>query len=134
MPPGSYARYSGRIAATVKPLVVVADDDAAFRMLLRVNLELEGYRVLEAADAAGVREAVGSEPVSLVLLDVRLGTDDGIAVARELREDHPAVTIAFLTGSAITLAEDAEDAADAVIHKPFDLEELSATVARLARP
>jgi two-component system, OmpR family, response regulator len=134
MPPGSYAGYSGRIAQTVQPLVVVADDDAAFRMLLRVNLELEGYRVLEAEDAAAVREAVGAGSVSLVLLDVRLGTDDGIAVARELRKDHPEVTIAFLTGSAITLAEGAEDASDAVIHKPFDLEELSATVARLTRP
>jgi DNA-binding response OmpR family regulator len=134
MAPGSYAGYSGRIAQTVQPLVVVADDDAAFRMLLRVNLELEGYRVVEAEDAAAVREAVGAETVSLVLLDVRLGTDDGIAVARELRKDHPEVTIAFLTGSAITLAEDAEDASDAVIRKPFDLEALSATVARLARP
>jgi DNA-binding response OmpR family regulator len=133
MPPGSYAGYSGRIAQTVQPLVVVADDDAAFRMLLRVNLELEGYRVHEAEDAAAVREAVGAGSVSLVLLDVRLGTDDGIAVARELRKDHPEVTIAFLTGSAITLAEEAEGASDAVIHKPFDLEELSATVARLTR-
>jgi DNA-binding response OmpR family regulator len=134
MPPGSYARYSGRIAQTVHPfVVVVADDDAAFRMLLRVNLELEGYRVFEAEDAGSVQEAVSEGSVSLVLLDVRLGDDDGIALARDLREEHPEVAIAFLTGSAIGLARDAEGAADAVIQKPFDLEELSATVARLTR-
>ena len=101
MPPGSYARYSGRIAQTVNPLVVVADDDAAFRMLLRVNLELEGYRVLEAENAAEVQESVSSGSVSLVLLDVRLGNDDGIALARDLRAEHPEVAIAFLTGSAV---------------------------------
>jgi two-component system OmpR family response regulator len=134
MPPGSYARYSGRIAQTVNPFaIVVADDDAAFRMLIRVNLELEGYRVLEAEDAARVQEAVSADAVSLVLLDVRLGDDDGIALARDLRADHPEVAIAFLTGSAIDLAQDAEGASDAVIPKPFDLEELSATVARLTR-
>jgi two-component system, OmpR family, response regulator len=134
MPPGSYARYSGRIAQTVNPFaIVVADDDAAFRMLIRVNLELEGYRVLEAEDAAGVQEAVSADAVSLVLLDVRLGDDDGIALARDLRADHPEVAIAFLTGSAIDLAQDAAGASDAVVPKPFDLNELSATVARLTR-
>jgi DNA-binding response OmpR family regulator len=131
MPPGSYARYSGRIAQTVHPFVVVADDDAAFRMLLRVNLELEGYRVFEAENAARVQEAVSEGSVRLVLLDVRLGDDDGIALARDLREEHPEIAIAFLTGSAIGLALDAEEASDAVIQKPFDLDELSATVARL---
>jgi DNA-binding response OmpR family regulator len=134
MPPGSYARYSGRIAQTVNQFaVVVADDDAAFRMLLRVNLELEGYRVLEAENAERVQEAVSGDSVSLVLLDVRLGNDDGIALARDLRAEHPEVAIAFLTGSAIGLAEDAEGASDAVIPKPFDLDDLSATVARLTR-
>jgi DNA-binding response OmpR family regulator len=134
MTPGSYARYSGRIAETIhSSVVVVADDDAAFRMVLRVNLELEGYRVLEAENAAEVQESVSMEQVSLVLLDVRLGDDDGIALARDLREEHPEVPIAFLTGSAIGVAEDAEGASDAVIHKPFDLEELSAIVARLTR-
>jgi two-component system torCAD operon response regulator TorR len=134
MPPGLYAGYSGRIAQTDHPfVVVVADDDAAFRMLLRVNLELEGYRVLEAENAARVQETVSGGSVNLVLLDVRLGDDDGIALARDLREEHPEVAIAFLTGSAIGPAQDAEGASDAVIQKPFDLEELSATVARLTR-
>ena len=102
-------------------------------MLLRVNLELEGYRVLEAENAAGVQETVSGDSVDLVLLDVRLGDDDGIALARDLREEHPEVAIAFLTGSAINLAHEAEGASDAVIQKPFDLEELSAIVARLTR-
>jgi DNA-binding response OmpR family regulator len=111
---------------------VVADDDAAFRMLLRVNLELESYRVREAANAADVRAALGEERVALVLLDVRLGEDDGIELARELRETRPELAIAFLTGSTFAPSEAAQ-LGDAVVQKPFELEELSETVARLTR-
>ena len=102
-------------------------------MLLRVNLELESYRVFEAGNAAQVRAALSGESVALVLLDVRLGDDDGIKLARELREAHPGLPIAFLTGSTIAPAEEAHEVGDAVVQKPFELEELSATVARLIR-
>ena len=124
--------YSSHIAQIVHPLVVVADDDPAFRMLLRVNLELERYRVLEASTAAEVREATTDDAVKLLLLDVKLGDDDGIELARELRESNPGLAIAFLTGSALAPG-DGEEIADAFIQKPFDLEELSATVRRLTR-
>jgi DNA-binding response OmpR family regulator len=124
--------YSSHIAQIVHPLVVVADDDPAFRMLLRVNLELERYRVLEAGTAAEVREVMTGDAVRLLLLDVKLGEDDGIELARELRESQPDLAIAFLTGSALAPGK-GEEIADAFIQKPFDLEELSATVQRLTR-
>jgi two-component system OmpR family response regulator len=124
--------YSSQIAQIVHPLVLVADDDPAFRMLLRVNLELERYRVLEAGTAAEVRAAVMGDAVRLLLLDVKLGKDDGIELARELRESQPGLAIAFLTGSALAPGK-GEEIADAFIQKPFDLEELSATVQRLTR-
>jgi two-component system phosphate regulon response regulator PhoB len=125
--------YSSQIAQTVQPLVVVADDDPAFRMLLRVNLELESYRVREAANAAEVRAALAEEGVDLVLLDVRLGEDDGIELARELRGTRPKLAIAFLTGSTLGPSEEAHLVGDAVVQKPFELDELSETVARLTR-
>jgi two-component system, OmpR family, torCAD operon response regulator TorR len=125
--------YSPRIAQIADPLVVVADDDPAFRMLLRINLELEGYRVLEAGNAEEIRFAVAGGDIDLILLDVRLGDDDGIQLAGELRTEHPELKIAFLTGSAFGLANQAGKISDAVIQKPFDLEELSRTVAQLTR-
>ena len=103
-------------------------------MLLRINLELDGYRVLEAGNAEEIRQALAGGDVELILLDVRLGDDNGIELAGELRRDHPKVKIAFLTGSAFGLAKEAGNISDAVIQKPFDLEELSQTVARLTRP
>ena len=102
-------------------------------MLLRLNLELEGYSVLEAGSAAEVRAVLGSHDVDLVLLDVRLGQDDGFELARTLRGEHPSLPIAFLTGSAFGLEDEASGIADAVIQKPFTLEALSETVARLTR-
>jgi two-component system, OmpR family, response regulator len=102
-------------------------------MLLRLNLELEGYSVLEAGTADEVRKLLGSHEVDLLLLDVRLGTDDGVELARELRDERPDLAIAFLTGSVFGFEDDARNISDAIVQKPFTLEELSETVARLTR-
>jgi DNA-binding response OmpR family regulator len=111
--------------------VVVADDDPALRMLCRINLELEGYRVLEARSARELERHLDAEDVNLVLLDVRLGSDDGREVARELREERPEVAIAFFTGST-PIEDHAGSVADGVLPKPFSLEELSEIARRLA--
>src|ERR671914_1101211 len=111
--------------------VVVADDDPALRMLCRINLELEGYRVLEAESARELERHLDAEHVDLVLLDVRLGTDDGREVARELRGERPDLPIAFFTGSA-PVEDHVGKVADGVLAKPFSLEELSEIVRRLA--
>lgn len=117
--------------AQVRRLVVVADDDDAIRLLCRVNLELEGYRVEEAASQRELERVVGAEDVAVVLLDLHLGVDDGLEVARALRERRPEVPIAFLSGS-VGFGEPARKLADAAIRKPFTLEELIGTVHRLA--
>src|SRR5918997_3441357 len=111
--------------------VLVADDDPAIRLLCRVNLELEGYRVLEVPDAASAEAALAEDDVQVLLLDVHLGADDGREVAGRLREAYPDLAIAFFTGSvALDLVR---GAVDGVVPKPFSLEELSETVRRLAR-
>ena len=113
-------------------LVIVADDDAAIRLLCRVNLELEGYRVLEATGLEEIsRIADEEEEVALVLLDIHLGREDGIEVARVVRERRPEVPIAFLSGS-VDFSERSAAVSDAAIRKPFTLEELIGTVHRLA--
>jgi CheY-like chemotaxis protein len=120
------------MAAQNHRLVVVADDDEAMRLLCRVNLELEGYRVAEATSQAELDAVMESEDVALVLLDVHLGPDDGIEVARALRASHPHVPVAFVTGS-VHIGERTGAVSDAAIRKPFTLEELIETVHRLAR-
>jgi DNA-binding response OmpR family regulator len=113
-------------------LVIVADDDDSIRLLCRVNLELEGYRVLEATGLEEIsRITKEEEDVALVLLDIHLGREDGIEVARALRESRPEVAIAFLSGS-VDFGERSAAVSDAAIRKPFTLEELIGTVHRLA--
>jgi DNA-binding response OmpR family regulator len=111
--------------------VLVVDDEPSIRLLCRVNLELEGYRVLEAGTLDVARAALAVEPVHVALLDVHVGSADGRELLRELRERHPRVRVALLSGSA-DREQIAREEADALIPKPFVLEELIATVARLA--
>jgi DNA-binding NtrC family response regulator len=130
----SYADIFPRIARLNSPLVVVADDDESMRVLCRVNLELDGYRVAEAASASELEKVLEGGDVAAVLLDVQLGGDDGVALARKLRAERPEVGIAFLTGSAEGRADEtARELSLELIGKPFNLEVLSETVARLAR-
>lgn len=105
-----------------KPIIVVADDDRALRMLCRVNLELEGYSVIEAASGGEVEEAVDANDVSLILLDVHFGAENGIELAGRLREAHPDLPIAFLTGS--VTGPIGQGVVDGYISKPFTLEQL----------
>jgi DNA-binding NtrC family response regulator len=111
--------------------VLVVDDEPSIRLLCRVNLELEGYRVLEAGSIPAARETLGSASVDVMLLDVHVGSDDGRDFLAEVRSDFPDLPVAMLTGTA-ELSRGEREAADAVIPKPFPLEQLSATVERLA--
>ena len=118
-------------ATAVGPTVLIVDDDASLRLLCRVNLELEGYHVLEAPSVAAAEDAVAADPVDLFLLDVHIGADDGLALMRSLRaREHDAPVVLF-TGSApldsVTVAE-----ADGVVPKPFRLEQLLDVVRALA--
>ena len=114
-----------------KPIVLVADDDGALRMLCRVNLELEGYDVLEAASAGEVEESLARADVALVLLDIHLGSDDGIALATRVRNRYRDLPIVFLTGS--VTGSGVEGIVDGMIRKPFTLEQLADVTRRLVR-
>ena len=111
--------------------VLVVDDDAAIRLLCRVNLELDGCTVLEAAGLDEAREVLEHAAVDVVLLDVHVGRDSGLDLLRELRDQRPGMPVALLTGSSEQGTVDA-DRADAVIPKPFRLETLVSTVKDLA--
>ena len=62
------------------PAIVVADDDWATRMLVAINLEPDGYEVRSASSAREIEEALADGEASLVLLDIRMGGDNGIEI------------------------------------------------------
>jgi DNA-binding response OmpR family regulator len=118
------------VAAVDSPghTVLVVDDDASIRMLCRLNLELDGWSVREAATLAQAREQLVPEGVDVVLLDMHVGSENGVEFLRELRRERPGLKVAMLTGS-----DDLQDIdADAVISKPFKIDELRTTAAGLA--
>jgi len=118
------------VAAVDSPghTVLVVDDDASIRMLCRLNLELDGWSVREAATLAQAREQLVNEGVDVVVLDVHVGSENGVEFLRELRRERPELKVAMLTGSDALRDIDA----DAVIPKPFKIDELRTTVAGLA--
>jgi DNA-binding response OmpR family regulator len=101
-------------------------------LLCRVNLELEGYLVLEAGTVDEARAHLEAEPVDAVLLDVHVGAESGWALADELRnrEGEERVPVALLTGSG-RITPEQRARVDELIGKPFRLEELVSTVQRL---
>jgi DNA-binding response OmpR family regulator len=111
--------------------VLVVEDDPALRMLCRVNLELEDYRVLEASTVDGAAQIVAAEPVDVVLLDLHVGQRDGRELLPTLRAERPNAAVCLLSGTSEADPPSLEGV-DGFIRKPFELEELLGTVRRLA--
>ena len=112
------------------PTVLVVDDDPSLRLLCRVNLELDGYQVVEAPDIAVAEEALLAGGVDVVLLDVHVGPESGLALMRSLRERGGSPPVVLFTGSAQLDAKTRAEA-DGVVAKPFRLEELLGVVRRV---
>jgi DNA-binding response OmpR family regulator len=111
------------------PKALVVDDDPALRMLMRVNLELDGFAVSEAETLAQAKESLAADRPDVVLLDVHVGREDSGALLGELRADG--VPVAIVTGSADVA--DYRDIANAVLEKPFEPSSLIELARRLAR-
>jgi DNA-binding response OmpR family regulator len=112
--------------------VLVVDDDASIRLLCRVNLELEGYRVFEAASLGQARALIDSERVDCMLLDLHVGNEHGYALLDELRASEQDIGIALLTGSS-KIDDDRRVEVHAVLPKPFTLEQLTETAELLTK-
>ena len=117
-------------AAKNSHTILVVDDEPSIRFLCRVNLELDGYRVLEAESVAGARRQLENERVDVVLLDLNMGPERSDDLLAELRRRTPPIPVALVTGSADLSAPDRPEA-DAVLAKPFEVEELADVVRRL---
>jgi CheY-like chemotaxis protein len=121
----------GTTDLTRSPLVLIVDDDASLRLLCRVNLELDGYRVVDAPTVAAAEEVLAGGAVDLILLDIHIGADDGIALMRSLRQRQHEAPVVLFTGSA-RLDSETRAEADGVVPKPFQLEQLLGVVRELA--
>ncbi|MCC7017082.1 MAG: response regulator [Rhodospirillales bacterium] len=121
------------------PHVLVVDDDARLRELIRRYLSGNGFAVTTAADAAEARACFKSFAFDVLVLDRMMPGEDGLALARALRADRP-LPILMLTamGEAEERIAGLEAGVDDYLVKPFEPRELllrlNAILRRLAAP
>ena len=114
--------------------ILVVDDDVAIRDLIREYLTENDFKVSVAESGADMDRVLGAEMVDLVLLDLKLPDEDGLAIARRLRESLD-IPIIILTGrkEEVDRVMGLELGADDYVTKPFSQRELLARIKAVLR-
>jgi two-component system OmpR family response regulator len=115
--------------------ILIVDDEVDLCRLLEEYLTGEGYQVSVAHNGAEMRRVIERLTIDVVLLDLGLRNEDGLALARELRTAIPGIGIIILTGRGETIDRivGIEMGADDYLVKPFHLRELLARIRSVGR-
>ncbi|MBI3503688.1 MAG: response regulator [Proteobacteria bacterium] len=118
-----------------QPRLLVVDDEQGIREMLLEYFGRQGFDLAEAADAAAARALVPGFRPDLVLLDLNMPGENGLSLARWLRETLPHTGIIMLTAASHTVDRvvGLEVGADDYVSKPFDLRELLARTRSVLR-
>jgi two-component system, OmpR family, KDP operon response regulator KdpE len=121
-----------------QPTVLIIDDEVQIRRLLRVTLEANGYRVLEAASGRDGLAEAAQRPADVIILDLGLPDMDGVQVLKRLREwsQAPVLVLSVREGEEDKVSA-LDNGADDFMNKPFSTAELLARLRvaqRHARP
>ena len=114
---------------------LIVDDDPAFRAVLSTFLEQHNLPSTFAANRAEVRKQMSSANPSLIVLDIKLGQEDGLDILREIRSSSD-VPVIIMTGhrrDEIDRVVGLELGADDYLTKPFSLHELLARIRAILR-
>jgi two-component system, chemotaxis family, chemotaxis protein CheY len=115
--------------STSSESILVVDDDASIRQIVRLCLADEGYAVFEAINGQDALEAVDRVKPSLILLDLRMPVMDGWEFARRYRATPgPHAPIVAFVASLNASRDCAELASAGILSKPFDIEDLLTAV------
>jgi two-component system OmpR family response regulator len=116
------------------PHILIVDDEAEIRLILRRLFEREAFAVSDAKDGTELFAALERSPVSLITLDLRLGGEDGLELARRVRmKDNVPIVMISGKGDPIDRVVGLELGADDYISKPFHLREVLARVRAVLR-
>ncbi|MCJ7670286.1 MAG: response regulator [Dehalococcoidia bacterium] len=110
--------------------LLIVDDEAAIRRLLRRKLSGEGYQCEEADTAEQILNTLKTSPIALVILDIKMPGKSGIELLPEIKSGYPdtAVIMATAVNEVNVAVQCLKQGADDYICKPFNLEELSRSV------
>ncbi len=123
------------VAPASPPSLLVVDDEPELRGLLAEYFGRHGFAVRMAEDAAQARELIAAAPPDLAVLDINMPGENGLSLARWLRELHPQVAIVMLTtaSESVDRIVGLELGADDYVAKPYELRELLARVRAVLR-
>lgn len=117
--------------------ILVVDDDVSINELIKVNLELAGYKVFQAYDGIKGFALAKQELPSLVVLDVMMPEVDGFTVAKRIRENAETKDIPIIMLTALSQIDDKANGfnigVDDYLVKPFEIEELLMRVRALLK-
>jgi len=114
--------------------LLIVDDDPAVRAMLREYLQGHGYAVGEAGSGVQMRECLEADLPDVVLLDLRLPGEDGLTLAKYLRERYDlGIIMVTASGDVIDRVVGLEVGADDYLAKPFDPRELLARLKSVLR-
>jgi DNA-binding response OmpR family regulator len=115
----------------VKPKVLVVDDEKTLRHFLRLNLQEQGYQVIDAADGQTAMKLIEKDNFDVALIDLHLTDMDGLDIMRYLRKVAPHTSVIILTGYATvdSAVEALRQGAHDYLTKPCNTADLLASVA-----
>ena len=122
-------------ASESKATILIVDDEPDVREVLEEYFSSHGYTALCADGAASARTLAAERAIDLALVDIHLPGEDGLSLARHLRERYAALAIIMLTSAATVIDRvvGLEVGADDYVPKPFDPRELVARVRSVLR-
>jgi DNA-binding response OmpR family regulator len=126
---------SALVMPSPKATLLIVDDEPDVREVLEEYFVGQGYAVLSAQDAGVAKTIAAKQPVDLALVDIHMPGEDGLSLARHLRERYAGVAIVMLTSAATVVDRivGLEMGADDYVPKPFDPRELGARVKSVLR-
>lgn len=125
---------SSEPAAGLPPTILAVDDETEVLSMLEDYLSTRGFRVLTAGDVQQARSILGGTKVDLVLLDITMPGEDGLSLARYLREHRgPPVILVTALGTVLDKIVGLEVGADDYVTKPFEMRELLARIKNVLR-
>jgi two-component system phosphate regulon response regulator OmpR len=118
-----------------KATILIVDDEPDVRAVLEEYFVAHGYAAFAAESASVARTMVAQHPFDLALVDIHMPGEDGLSLARHLRERYAKLAIVMLTsaGTVIDRIVGLEMGADDYVPKPFDPRELAARVKSVLR-
>ena len=133
-PPAGH-KGSGTASVTPKATILVVDDEPDVREVLEEYFVAHGYAVIAAESAGAAKAATAQHPIDLALVDIHMAGEDGLSLARHLRERYAKIAIIMLTSAATVVDRivGLEMGADDYVPKPFDPRELLARVKSVLR-